>query len=1055
MRKFAYPILLCFLFVSVLAAQDQPSTPIQIEKMRVVRQGQDVWVELNLSQPTTPSAETAINPDRIVIILPGTIALARQQHVPINLNGLRSIRIGLNNADPPVTRVVFDLDSAHPYEVATQGATITIKIQGSAALPASSVARRSGPPPAASSGTIAGIFHRQPNPPPPIANDGGASGIPAPPPSRPPINLQTTQTTANQQPSAVNPNFGGLQQGVAFPGLGAPGAGSVPKGTEQPPAAAVPSQVAMAPISAANTGAAQAKASSNTVSQAGSAQPASAPASAQAASAQLQTQSRANPQQTSGSSAAAPVTAVSQASPAQPPASIRVSIAQPAPTTPVAAVSQPSPAQAPPASVQVGIAQPLPATRDAKSSSAKPEAIVSAVSQPSQTQPPAAAAPVPNSAPAVSETALGLQATSAKPQPPSSSPAMAATTTQPVAANNSASAPAVSSSAANVVSGVQTVASVSAPTMKSAGPAGPIPGASAVPPAGSVQKPGVDTTPEAEGPLLALRAVDPGLRVAFKVKYVAEGAAYLDGGRNAGLAEGMKLVIRGNRPAPAAPSKDPMVANNGVIADLTVISVAESSAVTEIHDPVREVKPGDRAFLSREDQEALVQKNTLSETRKYPTVVSFTEGDTLDEEARAEIPKPPMPSINRARGRFGFDYMGTMFHGSPGLSTTNVGGVVRADITRIGGTYWNISGYWRGRLTSTSGPQTATLQDLINRTYHLSLTYENPNSAWVAGFGRMYLPWAASLDTIDGGYFGRRIHQGTTLGIFAGSTPDPTSWNYNPNRRIGGSFINFEGGSFDGLHYTSTTGMGISTINWQVDRPFAFAENSISYKRIWSVYNSLQADNPQANPVAGAPGPGIGRSFTTMRVQPFSRLELDFNHTYFRDVPTFDPALIGIVNALDTYLFQGFSVGARVEVIKQIWVYTTQGQSNRSGDAKNSGNQAYGITFGHLPWVGLHADLHYSRFSSSFGDGNYRGVSLSRSLGDNFRVEVLVGDQNFATALSSNNRTRFLISNLEAPLGRRFFLQGGYTIDRGLTQNYDQWMFTLGYRFDSKYNGKK
>ena len=87
-----------------------------------------------------------------------------------------------------------------------------------------------------------------------------------------------------------------------------------------------------------------------------------------------------------------------------------------------------------------------------------------------------------------------------------------------------------------------------------------------------------------------------------------------------------------------------------------------------------------------------------------------------------------------------------------------------------------------------------TVQDLINHTYHLSMTYDNPNSSLVAGFGRLYLPWAASLDTIDGGYFGTRLSKGTTVGIFGGSTPDPTSWDYSPNRVIGGGFINFDGG---------------------------------------------------------------------------------------------------------------------------------------------------------------------------------------------------------------------------------------------------------------------
>ena len=51
------------------------------------------------------------------------------------------------------------------------------------------------------------------------------------------------------------------------------------------------------------------------------------------------------------------------------------------------------------------------------------------------------------------------------------------------------------------------------------------------------------------------------------------------------------------------------------------------------------------------------------------------------------------------------------------------------------------------------------------------------------GVGRLYLPYAPSLSTIDGGYFGYRITSHLTAGVFGGSTPDPTSWSYAPNQR--------------------------------------------------------------------------------------------------------------------------------------------------------------------------------------------------------------------------------------------------------------------------------
>ena len=182
--------------------------------------------------------------------------------------------------------------------------------------------------------------------------------------------------------------------------------------------------------------------------------------------------------------------------------------------------------------------------------------------------------------------------------------------------------------------------------------------------------------------------------------------------------------------------------------------------------------------------------------------------------------------MNRAQGRIGFDFSTIHSGGGGSAASVSAGVVLRADITRINGTHWNLSGFWRGNLTSRNSTAQPTLQDLINRTYHLSLTYQNPDSRWVAGVGRLYLPWAVSLETLDGGYFGRRISEITTAGIFAGSTPDPTSWSYDTNRRIAGTFVNFTGGSYDNVRYSSTFGGGVAMLRWQIDRPFVFTENS-------------------------------------------------------------------------------------------------------------------------------------------------------------------------------------------------------------------------------------
>ena len=553
-----------------------------------------------------------------------------------------------------------------------------------------------------------------------------------------------------------------------------------------------------------------------------------------------------------------------------------------------------------------------------------------------------------------------------------------------------------------------------------------------------------------DDPNATITQANPDVQVAFRVKYVAEGVAYLEGGRNEGLTEGMKLEVKAIDPNEKVTAKSGAEAQP--IAGLEVASVALSSAVGEVHDPTRPVQVGDWAYLSSEDTQALIVQRSLSATRKYPVVIAFSEGDTLDDEARVVIPRPPLPEINRARGRIGFDYSGVSSHDAGGGLSSNAGMIIRTDISRINGTYWNLNGFWRGRINNHSHAGQDTIQDLINRTYTIGLTYDNPNSRWVAGFGRLYLPWATSLDTIDGGYFGRRLTQGVTAGIFAGSSPDPTGWNYDPNRRLGGAFVNFEGGSYENLRYTSTSGFGLGMLKWNIDRPFVFFENGIFYKRYLSIYHALQADSPSGNPQVAAPGAGVSRSFLTVRLQPSTRVEFDLNHTYFRDIPTYNAALID-TGLLDKYLFQGFSGGVRVQVVKDIWVYNLLGRSNRSGDTKASWNQLYGVTVGRMPWIRTRTDVHYSKFTSSFGSGSYTSASFSRNFNDSLRWEVLGGRQSF-TSPTTRDISHFVTGTFEASLGPRYFVQTGYTWNRGVGQNYDQWMFTFGYRFDSRMKGK-
>ena len=266
------------------------------------------------------------------------------------------------------------------------------------------------------------------------------------------------------------------------------------------------------------------------------------------------------------------------------------------------------------------------------------------------------------------------------------------------------------------------------------------------------------------------------------------------------------------------------------------------------------------------------------------------------------------------RGRFGSSYGGIQ---ESGLNSTQIGLMIDADMTHIAGTYWNFNGYWRGNLTNSTtnipGTGTTTLNDLINRTYQLGFTYSSPYSPNVAGIGRVYLPWAPSLSTIDGGYYGRKINYLLTVGGFAGSAPDPTSWSYNPNQRIAGTFASIEYGDFDHLHFLSTTGLAVTSIEWRVARQFAFFENNLNWKRNISVYNSTQVDAARTSPLEGGGSnpTGVSQSYSSLHFQPVKLIGFGLNSNFFRQLPTFDPLLIG-TGLLDKYLFTGLSGDVRL-----------------------------------------------------------------------------------------------------------------------------------------------
>lgn len=540
-------------------------------------------------------------------------------------------------------------------------------------------------------------------------------------------------------------------------------------------------------------------------------------------------------------------------------------------------------------------------------------------------------------------------------------------------------------------------------------------------------------------PSLLLQAQEP--PPAIRIRQVLAEGVYLDQGSANGLAEGMRVTFQRLAPGAARLSAKPV--GEGVI-----VSVATQSAFCEIRARVEglQPEPGDLAVLAVADQQNLERIRNSSRRQRYAQVVSFTSGDPLDEEEREYVPTPPLSEEGRLTGRIGFEWNSLADRGGTSLSSHQEGLAIRVDWTRIEGSYWSISGYWRGRMNSANSDQAQTITDLMNRTYHIGLFYNNPRSRYQMGFGRVLLPWASSLSTLDGGYVARSFNKTLTAGVFAGSTPDPTQWNYDPNRQMLGTFLNAERGDYETARWSGTVGVAITRVHWRPERQFLFAENSLFVGSKFTLLHTMEADQRNPKIMNGQTGVQLTRSFLSARFQPHRRVTFDLSHNHLRGTPTFDIRLLG-TGLLDNFLFQGFSGGVRVQPIDQLTLSGNWGRSSRENDPKASLNQMYTASWARLPWIQTRLEGRYSNFTSSFGSGRYTSFSLTRNLGEQLRVEAQAGQQEFHGPLTQQTRARFAGGTIDWSIGRHYFVTGGWMTYRGQVQNYDQTFLTLGFRF--------
>jgi hypothetical protein len=100
-----------------------------IQTVKVTSTASGISVEIASSQPVAPRSQVITDPDRLILDFPNAQPAADLHTKLLNQGEVKGFRVARFSANPPVTRVVIDLNSPQHYEIFPDGKTVIVKLK--------------------------------------------------------------------------------------------------------------------------------------------------------------------------------------------------------------------------------------------------------------------------------------------------------------------------------------------------------------------------------------------------------------------------------------------------------------------------------------------------------------------------------------------------------------------------------------------------------------------------------------------------------------------------------------------------------------------------------------------------------------------------------------------------------------------------------------------------------------------------------------------------------------------------------------------------------------
>jgi type IV pilus assembly protein PilQ len=114
--------------VQGVRSAEKMSQPVWVRSVNVIHGTQGIEVEIRSNGVLKPTATKITHPDRVVVDLENARTL-RPVQVAVNSDFVKGVRMALFQANPPVTRVVVDLEAPRDYELVPSENGLRVKLR--------------------------------------------------------------------------------------------------------------------------------------------------------------------------------------------------------------------------------------------------------------------------------------------------------------------------------------------------------------------------------------------------------------------------------------------------------------------------------------------------------------------------------------------------------------------------------------------------------------------------------------------------------------------------------------------------------------------------------------------------------------------------------------------------------------------------------------------------------------------------------------------------------------------------------------------------------------